>query len=507
MMAEKHSRREFLKLASLATVSGLSTQIIQSRLSPTLNDRRPNIILLLFDTLSALHLKIHGYRRDTTPHLARFAERATVYHSHYSPGNFTTSGTASLVSGTYPWKHRGTHIRGTVQDTFSRRNIFRLFSDSQYTCFAFSHNMLVNILLNQFASSIHHLAMPTEVAIADRNITDYLLANDYRAAIQSEESFLKSPGGNSNSLFFSLITWLIRTITTKKINQSLADRFPRGVPQNHDIFYLLEDTFDWLLPQLQALQNPYLAYLHLMPPHAPYNTRVEFVDKFKDDWIPIEKPEHIFTRDEPFFYLNILRGMYDEYLSYVDAEFGRFYEMLSRSDLLENTWLIVTSDHGEMFERGISYHNTQTLYEPIIRIPLLISGPGQTERGDIYETTSAIDVLPTLLHIIGDQPPSWSDGRILPPFQDTQVRETFAVDAKSSPRVGPLTIATVAMIRGPYKLIKYWGYSGVEDFYELYDLEQDPEELVDLTEIDPSLTDDLIAILERKLQEMDETSP
>jgi arylsulfatase A-like enzyme len=505
-MNGKHSRREFLKLASLAAASGLSSHIIRSRLPATLDDSRPNIILLLFDTLSALHLQIHGYQRKTTPNLAHFAERATVYHSHYSPGNFTTSGTASLVTGVYPWKHRGTHIRGTVLDRYATRNLFKLFSDSQYTCFAFSHNMLVNILLSQFADRIDHLPMPTEVAIADRNITDYLLAKDYRAAIQSEESFLKSPGGDSNSLFFSLITWLIRAITTKKINQSLVEKFPRGVPQNHDIFYLLEDTFDWLLPQLKSLQNPYLAYLHLMPPHAPYNTRVEFIDTFKDDWTPIEKPEHVFTKNEPFFYLNILRGMYDEYLSYVDAEFGRFYEMLSQSNMLENTWLIVTSDHGEMFERGISYHNTETLYESIIRIPLLISQPGQVSRQDIYETTSAIDVLPTLLHLIGEKPPGWSDGHILPPFQDFHPGEIFAVDAKSSPRFGPLSVATLAMIRDQYKLIKYRGYSGVDDFYELYDLEKDPEELADLTNQKSTLAADLIEMLERKLGEIDEMS-
>ena len=65
--------------------------------------------------------------------------------------------------------------------------------------------------------------------------------------------------------------------------------------------------------------------------------------------------------------------------------------------MLDDTYVIVTSDHGEMFERGIRGHVTPTLYEPVIRVPLLIAKPGQREREDVYAPTSCVDLLPTLL--------------------------------------------------------------------------------------------------------------
>jgi len=63
----------------------------------------PNVLVIVFDTLSAAHTSVDGYPRRTTPHLERFAERATVYHRHHSAGNFANPGTASLLTGAYPW--------------------------------------------------------------------------------------------------------------------------------------------------------------------------------------------------------------------------------------------------------------------------------------------------------------------------------------------------------------------------------------------------------------------
>ena len=67
--------------------------------------------------------------------------------------------------------------------------------------------------------------------------------------------------------------------------------------------------------------------------------------------------------------------------------------------------MVLTSDHGEMFERGISGHGSRVLYQPVVRIPLMIFEPGQQMGADIYEYTSAVDVLPTLAHLTGQETP------------------------------------------------------------------------------------------------------
>ncbi|MDH5646998.1 MAG: sulfatase-like hydrolase/transferase, partial [Candidatus Heimdallarchaeota archaeon] len=90
---------------------------------------KQNILIIVFDTLSAENISLYGYARETMPNLSRIADRATVYHQHYAGGPFTTPGTASLLTGTYPWTHRAFGIQGKVIDKFIDKNIFSLFSD------------------------------------------------------------------------------------------------------------------------------------------------------------------------------------------------------------------------------------------------------------------------------------------------------------------------------------------------------------------------------------------
>ncbi len=64
------------------------------------------MVVIVFDAFSAYNISLYGYQRETTPNIARWAERAVVYHNHNAGGNFTIPGTASLLTGTYPWTHR-----------------------------------------------------------------------------------------------------------------------------------------------------------------------------------------------------------------------------------------------------------------------------------------------------------------------------------------------------------------------------------------------------------------
>src|SRR3972149_189137 len=90
------SRRDFLKLLA-GSSAGLGMLGIKGLVEHALAQAgdRPNIIVLVLDAMSAQNLSIYGYPRPTMPNLERFAQRATVYHSHLSAGNFTTPGTAS----------------------------------------------------------------------------------------------------------------------------------------------------------------------------------------------------------------------------------------------------------------------------------------------------------------------------------------------------------------------------------------------------------------------------
>jgi arylsulfatase A-like enzyme len=500
-MSQKLSRRDFLKIATLLGLSTFTYPAL-ARISDASTDK-PNVLILVFDTLSALHLSLYGYRRETSPHMTRFAERATVYNAHYSAGNFTTPGTASIFTGTYPWTHRAIHADGTVSQEMAPKNIYRAFGEQGYTSLAFSHNQLANILHHQFRHDIHQIVPPGEIALVENAYADGWFPRDYGIAIQSERSFLEPVGELPNSLFLHLVLKHFRTKEERNVARNLHDDFPRGVPHNHDIFYTLKHTYDWLVSALHTLPTPYLTYFHVMPPHDPYTPRVEFVDLFDDGWSPAPKPTHFFTEGREQDFLDLKRREYDEYIGYVDAEFGRLIDNLTAEGLLENTWVVVTSDHGELFERGIFRHSTPTLYEPLLRVPLMISAPGQQQRHDVNTITSSVDLLPTLLHIIGGPIPEWTEGILLPPHNGIPIdpkRPVFALEATRSPKSQPLRTATAAIIKGKHKLVHYMGFSDHNQVSELYDLEEDPEERNDLVETHPDLADELISELMKTLK-------
>ena len=110
---------------------------------------------------------------------------------------------------------------------------------------------------------------------------------------------------------------------------------------------------------------------------------------------------HSLSLHAPVDELNQARREYDEYVANVDAEFGRLYDYLQDTGILDTSYLIVTSDHGQLFERGVNGHVTPLLSEAIIHVPLIISAPGQADRQDIYSPTSCVDVVPTLLKMTG----------------------------------------------------------------------------------------------------------
>jgi arylsulfatase A-like enzyme len=251
----------------------------------------------------------------------------------------------------------------------------------------------------------------------------------------------------------------------------------------------LEEVFDGVISECQRLESPHLAYFHFWSPHEPYRPHRKFANEFQDDLQFISKAPHPLGDQTPQDSLNRLRRRYDQYIANVDHEFGRLMDNLQQEGILDRSYVVVTSDHGQMIERGVHGHVTPLLYEPIINIPLLISAPGQSSRKDVYSPSVNIDILPTLLQIADIDIPDWCVGQVLPGFfgdgPDSQ-RSLFSMEAKTNSAFASFRKATIAMRKGRFKLIAYFGYQGFEEKYEFYDIEDDPEEIKDLTMATPT---------------------
>lgn len=498
---ESLSRRDVLKvlaclpvsLASKKNLSGYHTNKNSGKFS------LPNVLIVVLDTLSAQHMSLYGYCRETTPNITRFAEQATVYHRHYATGNFTTPGTGSLLTSTYPWTHRGLHGSGTLLEPYGNKNLFSLFASDCHVV-TYTHNALVVFLLAQMQAGIDTLIPMHNLALQENTVSGKLPLDNYAIGDWSE-TLIRGRGQIPSSLFLSLFEPFL--VHNRISSKEVIKRFPYGIPlANQDArYFLLEDVIDWIIRSEGSLPQPYLGYFHLMPPHEPYCPRREFVGAFEDNWLPPQKQHHFFSESISFDQLIEWRQYYDEYLAYADAEFGRLIEGLKRGGRLEDTYLILTSDHGQLFERGIHGHMTPVMYEPLLHIPLVISSPNQRKRQDVYSLTSAVDILPSLLNIMGKPIPDWCEGELLPRLggKDSPDRQVFALEAKESSKWEYLRKGTVAMLKGCYKLIHYFGYPGHDNIDELYNLEDNPEEMNNQADTHPTLVAEFKQSIKEKM--------
>lgn len=456
--------------------------------------------------MSARHLSLYGYPRQTTPNLDRFAERATVYHAHTASGNYTTPGTASLLTGLYPWTHRALQFGGLVRRHLEDLNVFRLLGEKYYR-YVFSQNLLSDVLAAQFSADVDEHLPPTSFSIGGNDQVTDKLPHDRALAWHAFSDFLFAL---SPYLPASLIGGYLNSVNSlRKTRYYRAEHVPGhpyGAPllANYNVSYTNERLFSGLALEIERLHDrcqPYFAYFHLYSPHEPYKPHRRFTDLFLDSYRPPFKPHH--PRGGQFTDEDLLakRLRYDQLIANVDAEFGSLLDKMEAVGALENTCIIVTSDHGQLFERGDHGHGTDLMFEGVLHIPLLISMPGQSRRKDVYTPTSSVDLLPTLLKIVGQQIPAELEGMAFPEFGGVidPERPIFAVQAPGNSAFAPLTKGSMSMRKGAYKLIAY--LDGAEQTFELYDLEADPEELNDLYGKDLALSnrlkDEFLSALEQ----------
>jgi arylsulfatase A-like enzyme len=504
MTKHQLNRRDFLKLANLLPLSIVAPRLLRTfDIRPLDQTGLQNVLIIVFDAWSAYHVSTYGYERETMPNLTRLAKQAVVYHNHYAGGNFTTPGTASLLTGTLPWTHRAFQPNGTVIEPYATRNIFGAFQD--HYRIAYTHNPWANKLLEQFSGELDELVPRLSLFLAsyDQYIRRTFKKDEDIASVSWTRNVNVAEEGYAYSLFFSHINELIREKNIEGIKKS----FPRGIPSigTAENSFVLEDAINWVGDRLPEIPQPFLGYFHFLPPHGPYRTSQEFYNSFgHDGYQPVDKPEDIFTQKVSKADLLKKRNEYDEFLLYADREFGKLFEQLKTSGLLENTWVVVTSDHGEMFERGIDGHSVDALYQPVIRVPLMIFEPGRETGADIHIPTSAVDVLPTMLHVTGQEIPAWAEGSVLAPYADSGPdlnRSVYTVRSNKTEPSAPIKRGSLTVTKGHYKLHYYFGYEerDVIELVKLYNVDEDPEELVDLASSQQEITTELLKELKIKL--------
>lgn len=145
----------------------------------------------------------------------------------------------------------------------------------------------------------------------------------------------------------------------------------------------------------------FFLFLHTYEAHAPYKPKGDTLEGLE----PVPQEEQAKNR----FAMN--RRQYAAEIRYTDQIFGKLIDDLERLDLLDDTIIVVTSDHGEEFGEHGGLGHSKTLYDEVLRVPLVVWAPGLVSAGRrIAEQISLVDVTPTLLDLLGVQAPAGLHG-------------------------------------------------------------------------------------------------
>ncbi len=497
------TRREFLKLVSLTPVGIFSRPLEKAK--NALNPAAPNVIIIVFDAWSQRHVSLYGYPRRTMPELERFAERATVYHNHYSAGTFTVPGTASLLTGLHPWSHRAFHLGAAVAAAHTRHNMFAALSETHGTM-GYAQNEFADQILYEMRDDLDTHVRNWTFNAQNSNLYGAPIFNkNPRVAFASlEDNLIRRGEGSDASLFAGTLLRLYFLYNRAKYNDAYGDNYPRGLPDSSEKF-LLPDVVNGAIQTLKGIRSPTLAYFHFYPPHDPYCPTKDFFKKFIDRWKAPEKPIHDVSENKyDAGKLALNRRYYDEFIASWDHEAGRLFDFLKESGLTENSYIFVTADHGELFERGVLGHFTKLMYDPLTHVPLVVSRPGQKAREDIHAFTSSVDILPTVANVLRHPIPAWAEGKLLPGLGgvEEQGRSIFSFDAKYNSSFAPLKDYSASITRDMYRLIHFSYPRDNYEKFEFYDLEGDPQEMKDLYPSRPSSALEMKEELMQKIEDV-----
>ena len=197
-----------------------------------------------------------------------------------------------------------------------------------------------------------------------------------------------------------------------------------------------------------------------------------------------------------------IRALYDGEVRTVDDQIHRYVQRLEELGILDDTIVIVTSDHGEeLLERGNVGHSScslmGTLYEEAIRVPLVIRYPRGLPRGKVVERqVSQIDIMPTIFELLNLEMPAEAEGRSLLPLVRGEAPDSAEQTFSGTLPCGWQTLQDdprrILCIRTPkWKLIYNEFAPQAQNHYELYDLEKDCGEQHNVLEQNPQAADTL----------------
>ena len=410
---------------------------------------RPNVLLITVDTLRPDHLGCLGYARPTSPSIDALAARGVVFRQAVTAAGRTVQSFPSILTGVNPPTHGLRYEGQSTEAIAGRLTLTRALKDAGYDAFAVTQGL--------------NVGLHRDFDVYDPDI--YL-----------------DPAG-------------------KKVY----------VPTRND-FEATQKALQWLRGR-RGRQAPFFLWLRYNAPHWPYDPPAPYAERFDPDY----KGAHTFNeerapgveRGDLIFGKTRLPGReiehavahYDGEVAYADAAIGELLRGVDALGATERTIVVLTADHGESLgEHDYFFEHGAYLYEPTVRVPLIVVAPGRLPAGGKVGTLGrTIDIVPTVLDLAGLSVPKGLDGVSLVPWARGESKEPGPVAYSESGRnfypenprqKVPGVAGKWRMMRDDrFKLLLIPDVPGPQ--WELYDLEADPGETRNLIAEHPAEADRL----------------
>lgn len=431
----------------------LGTGPAEPRSAAQVDDERPNLILLVWDTTRARSLSPFGYDRETTPQLAELSASSRTYTNARSVTHFTFTSHLSMLTGRYPTRHGARLLDTRYLPERSGPTIAHDLGAAGYRTGGF---------------------VGTGVLRAGTGIADGFESWDDQVDPPLAESYAWALIHDVQSLVATQGTPLWNNGRPHWIED--FQRPGKGV---------LDRALDWIRTDDE---RPYFCLINLFDVHWPYTPREESRERWVDEYAGPMGGYVFRANDYPNNYSPTdaddrhLTDLYDAEMWELDALVADFLESVDLDG--SNTVVLITSDHGEAFGEAERYEHEDIL-EPQVRVPFLLRLPGDPQAGAVFnEPVSGVDVTPTLMGLAGLKPSEAVDGQDLLEQAPDADRLVLVEDRDyhEADRV------QLALYWRQWKLLRRGDYQGE---HELYDLSQDDLGVVDVSAEHPELRQEL----------------
>lgn len=416
------------------------------------------VVLIVLDTVRAQNLSLYGYARKTTPFLREISKQATVYTRAIAPSDMTLSTHASMFTGLYARSH-GAHYNDEglprpLADEFV--TLAELLSEAGYRT--------IGVVSNHGYLGVGYGMGQGFHTFDVRPTPQYVILEQMREHPR----------------------FLLRGLIYDQIRQRAPayefERYFRRAAQINDVAF-------GLFEQAVERGGPFFLMLNYMDAHWPYVPPAPFDTRWPGKDAAFDTPHHYqlleqVVRNQHRHIRNSERAhllsQYDGAIAYMDEQIRLVVERLKRRGIYDGCLLIITSDHGEAFgERDLVDHGVG-VYEHQVHVPLLIKFPGSREARVVDQPVSLVDLMPTVMDVLGRPVPENVHGRSLLALHANRA----PVISESFPNFGFLGERFRRVERAIYGgNMKYiTSDKGTQD---LFDLAEDPQETTNIRQYVP----------------------